>query len=61
MATDSRLQALVAQYERGLRRRQIALKLHQRGKTMEQIGKRLGVSKQRVSQMVAKARQEQAA
>ena len=59
MATDSRLQALVAQYERGMRRRQIALKLHERGKTMDQIGRRLGVSKQRVSQMVAKAKAEQ--
>ena len=58
MGTDSRLQSLVADYERGLRRRQIALKLHESGKTMDQIGSRLGVSKQRASQLVAKAKAE---
>lgn len=49
--------------KRARARRARALRLHQRGETLVQIGRIIGgkapISKQRVSQMIQRARQEQ--
>lgn len=52
------MERVLRSIEKAKQRRQRALALRKAGKTVEQVGDALGVSKQRASQILAQARKE---